>query len=131
MTTRNGGFEDLIVWQRARVLCREILPVTKVAADRRDYAMAQNLNRAALSIMANIAEGHLRRSPRDFAHFIRIAAGSNGETRACLYAAFDRGYLNEESLKALVSLTNELGRMLEGLRSRLALRAREGKLSNP
>jgi four helix bundle protein len=109
------GFEDLTVWQRARDLCAAIVPVLRVAASQRDFALAHQLNGAALSVMANIAEGHLRTNRRQFVYFLRIAAGSNGETRACLYAALDRKYLTRTSCETLVEATNEIGRLLQGL----------------
>lgn len=65
--------------------------------------------------MANIAEGYLRRTRREFIPFVRIAAGSNGEVRACLYAASDRGYVDAEKFPLLLDRSNQIGRMLEGL----------------
>ena len=69
--------------------------------------------------MSNIAEGYLRRSSKEFAYFVRIAAGSNGEVRAILYAAFDRGYLESGHLKTLTELSNRIGQLLSGLHRRL------------
>jgi four helix bundle protein len=109
------GFEDLIVWQRARTLSAGIVPLLRTAALNRDFALAQQLNAAALSVMANIAEGHLRGNQRQFTYFLRIAAGSNAETRACLYAALDRKYLPPDTCASLIEATNEIGRLLQGL----------------
>jgi four helix bundle protein len=81
----------------------------------RDFALAQQLNAASLSVMANIAEGRLRGTRRQFLYFLRIAAGSNGETRACLYAALDRQYISEVECGPLIEATNEVGRLLQGL----------------
>ena len=66
------GFEDLSVWQRARTLSAEIVPILKAAALNRDFALAQQLNASALSVRANIAEGHLRANRRQFTYFLRI-----------------------------------------------------------
>ena len=103
------------MWQRARAVSAEIRPILKVAAINRDYALAQQLNAAALSVMANIAEGHLRSNRRQFVYFLRIAAGSNGEIRACLYAALDRKYVTSAACRPLIEATNEVGRLLQGL----------------
>jgi len=119
------GFEQLFVWQRARSLCRAIQPLAAMAHKQHDYALAQQLNRATLSIMANIAEGYARRSRKEFARFTQIAAGSNAEARACLYAALDRGYIDNAAFEKLVEETNEIGRMLEGLSRRLRSQASE------
>jgi len=114
-----AGFEQLDVWQLARQLSADVLPVAAAATARHDFELSQQLNAACLSIMSNIAEGYLRRSSKEYAYFVRIAAGSNGEARASLYAAFDRGYLDESRLAVLVGLSNRVGQMLSGLHRRL------------
>jgi len=118
-----AGFETLDVWQLARQLSADTLPVAATAVARHDFEMSQQLNAACLSIMSNIAEGYLRRSSKEFAYFVRIAAGSNGEVRASLYAAFDRGYLDESRLGALIGLSNRVGQMLSALHKRLSGKA--------
>ncbi len=65
--------------------------------------------------MANIAEGFLRRDRKDFARFLRIASASNGEVRALLYAAYDRGRILHRDASRLIETTNEIGRMLRSL----------------
>jgi four helix bundle protein len=112
-----SGFEQLVVWQRARRFCGAILPVVKTARVARDHELSRHLNGAALSIMSNIAEGYLRRGRRQFAQFLAIAAGSNGEARSCLFLALDRSYLSEQAFRALRADTEEIGRMLEALRA--------------
>src|SRR3954463_11167086 len=96
------GFEKLTVWRRAREFCQAIRPLVRSADVQHDFAVAQQLNRASLSVMANIAEGYARRSRKEFAQFIRIAAGSNAEARALLYAALDRGYVDSCTFERLV-----------------------------
>jgi four helix bundle protein len=110
-----GGFENLKVWQYSRQLCRDVYPVACVCASKRDFPLSQQLNRASLSIVANIAEGYLRRTHRELAPFIRIAAGSNAEVRALLYAAVDRDHLTSAAAAPLLDRSNEIGRMLQGL----------------
>ncbi|HXW10072.1 MAG TPA: four helix bundle protein [Steroidobacteraceae bacterium] len=114
-------FEDLVVWQRARKMCSEILPILDAAARRRDFRLAQELNECALSVPANIAEGKLRRGNRQFAYFLRIAAGSNGEVRSWLHLAADRSYVSADRAAALIEETNETGKMLESLIRRVSL----------
>jgi four helix bundle protein len=113
-SARGKGFEQLLVWQRARLLCSAVRPIVAKAEANHDYALSQQLNRATLSVMANIAEGYLRRSRKEFAQFVRIAAGSNGEVRACLYAAGERGYIQGADVDELVRQTNEIGGCSKG-----------------
>ena len=115
MTHPEGGFENLRVWQYSRQLCREVYPLVLAAEGRRDHPLSQQLNRAALSIMANLAEGCLRRVRREFVPFLRIAAGSNAEVRALLYAVADREHVSIASVTPLIDRSNEIGRMLQGL----------------
>ena len=83
-------FEDLRVWQDARILTNRVY-------DRmdgcKDFAFRDQIQRAAVSIMNNIAEGFERNTPADFARFLRIAKGSCGEVRSTLYLAEDRRYV--------------------------------------
>ena len=120
MSTTCAGFEKLLVWQAARRLSSQILPIILMAQEARDWPLGDQLNRAVISTIANIAEGYLRRRRREFMQFVRVAAGSNAEVRACLYVALDRGYLQPAAFDALVEETNAIGRMLEGLQRKLA-----------
>jgi four helix bundle protein len=120
MSTTCAGFEGLLVWQAARRLSSQILPIILMAQEARDWPLGDQLNRAVISTIANIAEGYLRRRRREFMQFVRVAAGSNAEVRACLYVALDRGYLQPAAFDALVEETNAIGRMLEGLQRKLA-----------
>jgi four helix bundle protein len=115
MASERPGFENLDVWQLSRQVCRDVHPIVLDAARRRDYPLSQQLNRAALSIIANIAEGYLRRTQREFSAFLRIAAGSNAEVRALLYAALDREHASDVSIARLLHRSNQIGRMLQGL----------------
>jgi four helix bundle protein len=108
-------FEDLDVWKAARAFCREIGPVVGQPRVRADFSLCQQLNSAAVSILANIAEGFLRNTRREFCRYLRIAAGSNGEARALLYVARDRGYISDKEFNHLADSTNAIGRMLRAL----------------
>jgi four helix bundle protein len=108
-------FEDLDVWQTARAFCQQIGPLLRQPTVRADFALWQQLNSAAISTLANIAEGFLRNTRREFSRYLRIAAGSNGEARALLYVAHDRGYLTDGEFQSLIDSTNAIGRMLRAL----------------
>jgi four helix bundle protein len=112
-------YEDLRVWQHARALCGDIhhqIRATRLSSDRE---LSHQLNSASISVVANIAEGFLRRRDKEFIQFLRIAQGSNGEVRALLDVAEDRGYLTPRLTERLVSQTNSIGRMIRGLETYL------------
>jgi four helix bundle protein len=108
-------FEDLRVWQEARVLVDEIGGLITQDQMQRDRVLRDQLNAATLSTMANIAEGFLRGRRKEFVHFLRIAAGSNGEARSLLHAATSRKYLTAEESTRMIGRTNSIGRMLRRL----------------
>jgi four helix bundle protein len=108
-------FEDLRVWQEARVLVDEIGGLITQDQMQRDRILRDQLNAATLSTMANIAEGFLRGRRKEFVQFLRIAAGSNGEARSLLHAATSRKYLSPEDSGRMIGRTNSIGRMLRRL----------------
>lgn len=94
-------FEDLVIWQEARLLCSEIY---KEFSDSRDFGFRDQIQRAAVSIMNNIAEGYDRskqsKDNKQFISFLNIAGGSCGEVKSMLYLASDLSYIsNEKSLQ--------------------------------
>lgn len=109
-------FEDLIAWQKARELTREIYTVTATSGFSHDYGLKDQIRRASVSIMSNLAEGFDRASRADFHRFIVIAKGSCAEVRAQLYVALDAGYLNKERFMQLYEMVTEEARILAGLR---------------
>jgi four helix bundle protein len=110
-------FEDLIAWQKARILTRRVYEVTKHERFSRDFGLSNQIQRAAVSIMANIAEGFERGSPPDFHRFLVIAKASCAEVRSHLYIALDAGYLMEDDFNELMNLSIELSRIIGGLRA--------------
>jgi four helix bundle protein len=94
-------FEDLIVWQEARLLRKETSKATKADPFWRDFEMRNQIRSAALSTMENIAEGFERGSNREFAQFLTISKGSAGEVRSALYAALDENYLTAAEFQKL------------------------------
>ena len=88
-------FEDLHVWQDARVLVKDIYAASKQRDFYRDVSLREQIRRAATSAMSNIAEGFERGTRKEFIQFLNIAKGSVGEARSQLYVALDQGYINE------------------------------------
>src|SRR5262245_16068982 len=94
-------FESLRIWHDARHLTSEIYSATREPGFQSDVGLKNQLRRAAISVMSNIAEGKERGGKKEWIHFLRIAKGSVGEVRAQLYAAEDQGYLVRESASML------------------------------
>ena len=113
-------FEDIDGWQRARELTREVYKKSKVGPFARDYGLKDQMRRASVSVMSNIAEGFERGGTKEFVQFLSIAKGSLGELEAQLYVARDQGYINEAeivSLKGLAKSTKfKIGGLIEYLR---------------
>jgi len=109
-------FEDLIAWQKARALTRNIYEVTQLDRFARDFGLAGQIQRATVSIMSNIAEGYERGNPGDFFRFLCIAKASCAEVRSQLYIAFDIGYLNQDQFEQLMKQAEEVGKVVGGLR---------------
>jgi four helix bundle protein len=113
-------FEQLVAWQKARRLVFRVYAASGRSPFARDWAFSNQIRRAAVSTMANVAEGFDRARPREFQHFLSIAKGSSGEVRSHLYVAFDLGYLTEAEFKDLLGEANEVGRIVAALRKAVA-----------
>lgn len=113
-------FEELIAWQKARVLTREIYWVTRDGGFERDFGLRDQLRRASVSVMANIAEGFERHRLGEFRQFLSVAKASCGELRSHLYVALDVGYLAQDQFDRLDGLATEAVRVIAGLRSSIA-----------
>lgn len=120
-------FEDLVAWQKARVLTAEIYAATKHGQFSRDAGLSNQIRRAAVSIMSNIAEGFERGGRSEFHQFISIAKASCAELRSQLYIARDVGYLHPQEFERLMTSAEEVGRILGGLRSAVARQRDERK----
>jgi four helix bundle protein len=109
-------FEDLDVWKLG---CQLAVDVCVATADSRDYALKDQMQRAAISIPSNIAEGAERDSTPDFIKFLRYSKGSCGELRTQLYIAERvRQKLSQPSLggsREMISETRKISKMLQGL----------------
>ncbi|MBA2481695.1 MAG: four helix bundle protein [Planctomycetes bacterium] len=103
-------FEELRVWQEARKLVRDVHVALKHL--RNDAGLGDQMRRAAISVVSNIAEGNDRGTSREFRQFLIIARGSCGELRAQLYVASDLGYLDEGRFTELTTQASVLSKML-------------------
>jgi four helix bundle protein len=109
-------FEDLIAWQKARELTRGIYAASRTGPLSRDFGLSGQVQRASVSIMANIAEGFERGGRAEFHQFLSTAKASCAEVRSHLYVALDAGYLTEAPFQTLQTLATEVGRIVGGLR---------------
>jgi four helix bundle protein len=95
-------FEDIEAWQVARTLVRSVYVTTGSEYFRKDWGLRDQIQRAAVSIMSNIAEGFERKSDKEFCQFLYIAKASAGELRSLLYVAFDIGYIDQKTFDVFV-----------------------------
>ena len=109
-------FEDLIAWQKARALTKAIYTITRAADFARDFGLAGQIQRAAVSAMSNIAEGFERSSLKEFHNFLSIAKSSCAEVRSHLYVALDLDYLTQGSFQKIKAQAEEVARIIGGLR---------------
>jgi four helix bundle protein len=107
-------FEDIQAWQKARELNRQIYAVTGQGNFARDFTLKDQIRRAAISIMLNIAEGFARKTCKEFTRFLFIAHGSAAEVQAALYVALDQNYITAPEFNSLYHHTEEISKMIAG-----------------
>ena len=120
---RVRSHRDLIVWQRGLELVDETYSSTDRFPPREQYGITAQMRAAAVSIPANIAEGHGRHTTREFLRFLAIANGSLRELDTYYEVSLRRKYATPAELGSLGNLMDEVGRMLSGLRSALTRKA--------
>jgi four helix bundle protein len=108
-------FEDIEAWKLARKLTSLIYEISAARDFSRDFALRDQIRRASISIVSNIAEGFERDGDREFLQFLSVAKGFCGEVRAQLYLAFDRAYMSEKQFAELTAKALELSRVISGL----------------
>lgn len=113
------GYRDLEAWKKSMALAREIYRAADLMPKREEYRLTSQMIRAAISVPANIAEGHARATRKDYAHFISISRGSNAELETLILLAQDTQLLPQETTSALLASAEEVGRMLRRLHERL------------
>ena len=105
-------FEDIQAWQKARQVTKIIYQVAAAAEKfSRDFGLRDQLRSASISIMANIAEGHGRRTNKDFASFLTMSHGSAAEVQSHLYVALDLGYIDKQTFTEIYRVVDEISKM--------------------
>lgn len=105
-------FEDLVCWQKARELVRFVYDISKYRNFEMDRGLQDQIRRAAVSVMSNIAEGFDRGTRQAFVSYLFIAKGSCGEVRCQLYIAHDVGYIDISKFRNGIALCDEVARLL-------------------
>lgn len=111
--------EDIQAWQKARQATRMIYQLTNNGRFAQDFGLRNQIQKAGVSIMANIAEGFGRRSDKEFANFLNIAHGSVSETQSHVYVALDLNYVDQTSFSNLYDLLDKVSRMTLALAQHL------------
>lgn len=116
---RGFNFEKLDVWQRAVDFAAYIYDLSKAFPSDEKFGITSQMRRAAVSISSNIAEGSSRSSRQDFARFVELAVGSLYELVSQGFIARKQGFIDEKDFQKLYAESDELIRMLSGLRNHL------------
>ena len=116
------GFEKLIVWKEAREFIQIIYDMTDEFPEKEKFGLSSQIQRAAVSIAANIAEGSSRFSRKDFARYLQISYGSSMEVLSHAYVAFDRKYISTDDLKTVCENVRRISFKINSLSKSLALK---------
>ena len=108
-------FQDLEAWKKAREITRNIYEISKQDKFSRDFALCNQIRRAAISILSNIAEGFERNGDKEFLQFLSIAKASCAEVYAQLYVALDQNYIDDKKFEDISKDLEETGRIISGL----------------
>lgn len=120
-------FEDIRAWQLARQLTSAVYDGTKAPPFSRDFALCDQIRRASVSIMSNIAEGFERNSLAEFRQFLGVAKASCAEVRSILYVAADVRYIDNQKFSELFGLAVRVGQLIGALRSSIERRSSQIK----
>ena len=108
-------FEEIKAWQKAREITKEVYSICKNDKIAKDFSLVDQMKRCSVSIMANIAEGHGRRTGAEFANFLNIARGSAIELQSHLYVALDQNYIEREDFEKVYAMLDEVSKMTVSL----------------
>jgi four helix bundle protein len=111
------NFEEIEAWKEARNLNKLIYQITTRDPFKKDFGLTGQIQRASITVMANIAEGFDRQSDKEFIHYLNIASSSASEIQSHLYAALDLAYIKEEEFKTLYDQTTKVKKIQNPLRS--------------
>ncbi len=125
-----GRFEDIEAWKKGRELTKIIYEITTQGKLATDFSLRDQLRRASVSIMANIAEGFEREGNKEFRQFLAMAKGSAGEVKALLYVALDAGLTSLEQFDRIMALADETSRLLAGFLRYLKATEKKGSKFN-
>lgn len=120
-------FQDLRCWQKSRMLVNEVYQLSNQGKIRRDFGLRDQLRRAAVSTMTNIAEGFGRFSSRDTIRFLDISQSSASEVISLLYIVKDQSYASEKTVDDIQALAIEVRKLTLGLARHLHQNNRKGK----
>jgi len=120
-------FEDIVAWQKARALTREIYGCSKQGDFAADFGLKDQIQRASVSCMSNIAEGYERGGDKEFIQFLSTAKGSCGEVKSDLYVALDQHYLSQVQFDPLYQRADEVSRLVAGFMKYLRESSYRGK----
>jgi four helix bundle protein len=113
------SYQDLLVWQKSMKLAAHIYRLVPSWPTWELYGLVAQIRRSATSVPANIAEGHGRRSTREYLHFLSIAKGSLRETETFLLLALELNYLTSDKASSCFDIMTEVGKMLSTLETRV------------
>jgi four helix bundle protein len=108
-------FEDIVAWQKAREMTKEIYRISKNGPFFKDFGLRDQIRRASTSVMSNVAEGFERDGAGEFHEFLSIAKDSIGEVKSQLYVAIDQEYIDRKTFDRLLKHSDEVGKMIGGL----------------
>ncbi|MEM9078271.1 MAG: four helix bundle protein [Bacteroidota bacterium] len=109
------GFEQMVCWNKARELNKEIYILTSESRFSKDFALREQIRRASISISSNIAEGFGRKTDKEFIYFLSIAKASCYEVKSQLYLAMDVNYIDKAVFKKVYNLCDEISKTVFGL----------------
>ena len=107
-------FEDIDAWKKARELTQAVYLISGSGQFAKDFGLRDQIQRAAVSVMSNIAEGFERGGTKEFYQFLSIAKGSTGEIESQLYVALDQRYIGQDQFDTIQALTNAVKKLIAG-----------------
>jgi len=107
-------FEDLECWQEARKLTKMVYDITIGSTLKKDLRLSGQIQSAAVSVMANIAEGFVRKSNKEFIQFLFIGMSSAAEVQSHLYVALDQGYISRKKFNEIYEQANKTSKLISG-----------------
>ena len=116
-------FEDILAWKKARELVKEVYLICSAGPFSRDFGLKDQICRAAVSSMSNVAEGFGKKTHKDFTHFLDVARASTLEVQSLLYVASDLNYIQSPEFDRLYGIANETISLIAGFTSYLRSRS--------